>query len=143
MELATVEKILGGRRTLNKHLENDMDLIELCKIGVSKKALLNLASYLDLSMHQISSWLPVTERTIQRYSSATRFKKSVSEQILYIAKVVAKGVEVFEDKEKFLFWLKLPNKVLGNKTPCSLLDTKLGVDIVLEELGRIEHGIFA
>ncbi len=143
MELATVEKILGGRKTLSKHLENDMDLIELCKSGVSKKALLSLASYLNISVHQLSSRLPVTERTIQRYSSATCFKKSVSEQILYIAKVAAKGVEVFGDKEKFLFWLKLPNKVLDNKAPFNLLDTKLGADMVLEELGRMEYGIFA
>ncbi len=143
MEFAALEKILGGRKTLNMQVENNMDLIDLCKSGISKQALLNLAGYLNISIRKISNWLPVTERTIQRYSAAARFKKSVSEQILYIAKVVVKGVNVFEDKGKFLFWLKSPNRALGNRIPMNLLDTKFGIDMLLEELGRIERGIFA
>jgi putative toxin-antitoxin system antitoxin component (TIGR02293 family) len=36
-----------------------------------------------------------------------------------------------------------PNKALDKKTPMSLLNSKFGVDMVLDEIGRIEHGVFS
>ena len=143
MEFLAVEKILGGKKILHKQIKNRMDLIELCKIGITKGALLHLAKYLDVTMHQIADFLSITERTVQRYSLETRFKRVVSEQILHIAEVAAKGSEVFQDRDKFIKWLNFPNKALGEKTPISLLDSTFGADMVIEELGRIEHGLFA
>lgn len=35
------------------------------------------------------------------------------------------------------------NMALDKKTPMSLLNSKFGVDMVLDELGRIEHGVFS
>ncbi len=67
----------------------------------------------------------------------------LSEQILQIAEVTAKGSKVFEGRERFLAWLNHPNKALNNKTPMSLLNSKFGTDMVLNELGRIEHGVFS
>jgi uncharacterized protein (DUF2384 family) len=32
---------------------------------------------------------------------------------------------------------------LGNIKPKELLDTSLGIEILMNELGKIEHGIFA
>jgi uncharacterized protein (DUF2384 family) len=31
----------------------------------------------------------------------------------------------------------------GNKKPKQFLDTSLGIAMIMDELGRIEHGIFA
>ena len=143
MELVAVEKILGGKKILHKQIKNRMDLIELSRIGISKNALLHLAKYLNITMHQIADCLSIAERTVQRYSPETRFKRVVSEQILHIAEVAAKGSEVFQGREKFLKWLNFPNKALGEKTPISLLDSTFGADMIMEELGRIEHGLFA
>jgi len=67
----------------------------------------------------------------------------LSEQILQITEVVAKGSKVFEGRDKFLAWMNHPNKALNNKTPMSLLNSKSGTDAVLDELGRIEHGVFS
>ena len=120
-----------------------MDLIDLSNKGISKNALIKLADYLEISTHQIAQLLPVTERTIQRYTQEKHFNRVVSEHILQIAEVAAKGSKVFKDKEQFLIWINLPNLALDNKTPVSLLNSKFGADIVLDELGRIEHGIFS
>jgi putative toxin-antitoxin system antitoxin component (TIGR02293 family) len=87
--------------------------------------------------------LPVTGRTIQRYTLQKPFNRAVSEQILQIVEVVAKGLEVLQGREKFLAWMNHPNKALNNKTPMSLLNSKFGADMVLDELGRIEHGVFS
>ena len=50
-------------------------------------------------------------------------------------------MEVFEDPTMCDGWLKSPCRVLGNVTPLSLLETDAGIEAVLNELGRIEHGI--
>lgn len=140
MQLASVEKILGGKKALHKHIQNRMDFINL---RVTKDALVRLAKTMNLPLHQIAKFLPVTLRTVQRYKPQDRFNRAVSEHILIIAEVAAKGLEVFEDKDNFLKWLSYPCKAIGNRVPIDLLNSKFGADIVLEELGRIEHGIFA
>ena len=141
MPPASVLSILG-RRTHNKSI-NLVDLIELSKRGISKSTLLHLAKYLNLSEGQIADLLPITRRTIQRYSGKMRFDRVVSEYILQIAVVAARGVEVFGDKGKFLSWLNYPNRALGNRTPTSLLGSRFGTEMVLNELGRIEYGVIS
>ncbi len=143
MERYALAKVLGGKKVLKMSIQNQMDLVTLSHKGVTKDALLHLAKYLSFSMNQMAQLLPVTERTIQRYTLKKHFNRVVSEQILQIAEVAAKGSEVFEGRDKFITWMNHPNVALDKKTPMSLLNSKYGVDMVLEELGRIEHGVFS
>ena len=143
MQLAQVGKILGGEKILGKKLESKMDLIELGSIGITKDAVSHLANYLSFSWKQVASLLPVTERTLQRYSLNQHFNPAVSEQVLHIAGVLAKGAEVFQDKRKFLLWLNTPHKVFSSKTPFAMLSSRFGTELILEELGRIEFGVYS
>ena len=142
-ELPEISRILGGKRVLGQEIHSYFDCIELGKRGVPKGALANLANYLGLSLSQVAQLLPVSERTVQRYDSKTLFNRTVSEHILHIAEVATKGTEVFEDKENFIAWLNHPSIALGNEVPIDLLRSRLGADMILDELGRIEHGIFS
>ena len=142
-EFQAVSKILGGKKTLRREINSLLDMIELGEHGVSKQALTNLARYLDLSTAQITRLLPVSERTIQRHEPRALFNQVVSERILHLAEVAVKGTDVFEDKGRFLAWLHQPSTALAHKAPIDLLKSKFGADMVLEELGRMEHGIFA
>ena len=117
-----------------------MDFINL---RVTKNALMHLAKAMNLPLHKIAKFLPVTMRTVQRYKSQDRFNKAVSEHILLIAEVVAKGIRLFGDRDNFLKWLNYPCKALGNQVPINLLDSKVGLDIVSEELVRMEYGDIA
>lgn len=141
--LAAVEKILGGEAILHHKIRNRMDLIELSNKGISKDALGHLAGYLSFSVKQVAELLPVSERTVQRHSSKQHFNRIVSEQILQIAEVAARGTEVFADKDKFLLWMNQPNKALADRIPMSLLTSRFGAELVLDELGRIEYGVFS
>lgn len=143
MELSALTKVLGGNKVLRKRLRNRMDLIELSNEGVTKNALVHLAKYFSCSVTQMAQLLPVTGRTIQRYTPQKPFSRIVSEQILQIAEVAAKGSEVLAGRENFLAWMNHPNKALNNKTPMSLLNSKFGADMIMDELGRIEHGVFS
>ena len=138
-----IAEVLGGKKTLKKKIHSRLDLIEMSKAGITKEALKNLAKYLSLSTTQLAKLLPVSERTILRYTSKKPFNRVVSEQIIQIAEVVARGTEVFQDKEKFISWMHSPSKALANQTPLSLLDSRFGTEMVLDELGRIEYGVYS
>jgi putative toxin-antitoxin system antitoxin component (TIGR02293 family) len=72
-----------------------------------------------------------------------KMERYALEKVLQMAEVAAKGSEVFEERGKFLAWMNHPNKALDNKSPMSLLNSKFGADMVLDELGGIEHGVFS
>ena len=143
MRLSQLVQILGGQKVLRREIATRLDLVALGHKGIPKAALLQLTEFLGLSVAQIAALLPVTERTIQRYPMNKNFSRVVSEQIIQLAEVAARGVEVFADRESFLAWLDAPNPALQGHTPRSLLASRFGSELVLDELGRIEHGVFA
>ena len=143
MLLSQVGEILGGEKILGKKLESKMDLVELGNIGITKNAVSHLARYLSLSWKQVAALLPVTERTLQRYTAQQHFNPAVSEQVLHVAEVLAKGTEVFQEKRKLLLWLNTPHKVFSGNTPMTMLGSRFGSELVLEEVGRIEFGIYS
>ncbi|MEX0720737.1 MAG: antitoxin Xre/MbcA/ParS toxin-binding domain-containing protein [Balneolaceae bacterium] len=122
---------------------NEMDMIEMARKGVSKKSLLNLSKLGSIPVKQLSELLPVSERTIQRYSNKEKFNSDVSEHLILIAKVLLRAVEVFEDKKSMRSWLQTPLLGFGQKTPLSLLDTSFGAQLVMDELGRLEQGVYS
>jgi putative toxin-antitoxin system antitoxin component (TIGR02293 family) len=143
MKLSKIEKILGGSNFFDKRIRDRMDLIDLSEKGLTREAVENLAKYLALSNQQIAEILPVSARTLQRYHPQERFNALISEHVLLIAEAAVKGREVFGSRVNFLLWMKSPYIALGNKVPLSLLKTKFGIDMVIDELGRIEHGIIS
>jgi len=66
-----------------------------------------------------------------------RHKKHVANLI----KVQKRSIEVFDRSELAEGWLKSPVLALGGDTPMELMISDKGIDLVLNELGRIEHGI--
>ncbi len=120
---------------------SQMDWVKLARKGVSKNALLKLVETGAVSYKTLAGLLPVSERTLQRYSQKQRFGLEVSEHIILIARVLKRAEEVFGDMEAVKYWMNNTNLSLGNETPVSLLDTSFGADLLMDELGRIEHGV--
>jgi len=56
--------------------------------------------------------------------------------------VLDKANSVFGDNNKAMIWLNSPCYAIGNQVPMQLLDTVEGMELVMDALGRIEHGIF-
>jgi putative toxin-antitoxin system antitoxin component (TIGR02293 family) len=142
MEFNKIAKILGGQKVLGKQLDNKMDLVELGNEGISKIAVSHLAKHLSIPVREMVNLLPVSDRTLQRYTSKKHLNRPTSEQVIQIAEVVARGTEVFGNKDKFLAWINLPNAALSNETPYTLLKSRFGAEMVIDELGRIEHGVY-
>jgi uncharacterized protein (DUF2384 family) len=55
--------------------------------------------------------------------------------------VMRAGTEVFGSDQGFLQWLSYPVLALGDRTPLSLLSSPAGLRMVIDVLGRIEHGV--
>ena len=138
-----IEKLLGGSDLIGHEIRNEMDLYEVSKAGLPKKALINLVQNLGFTVKSMASIINITERTIQRKSDMELFDNITSEQILQVADVYSRGNEVFGSSENFNKWITMENKALNGKKPIDLLSSRYGVEMVLDELGRIEYGITA
>jgi uncharacterized protein (DUF2384 family) len=59
-----------------------------------------------------------------------------------LAELLCYGREVFESRDIFNIWIRIPSSGLGGKSPLELLDTLYGIEEVKKELGRVEYGIY-
>jgi putative toxin-antitoxin system antitoxin component (TIGR02293 family) len=96
-----------------------------------------------LDIYELADILEVTDRTLRRYTSNEVLNKKLSERALEIAKLYSRGEEVFGDVLSFQRWMDTEVPALGHRKPKSFLDTSLGIQMLVDELGRIEHGVFA
>jgi putative toxin-antitoxin system antitoxin component (TIGR02293 family) len=102
-----------------------------------------LAQKISLTLQELAGIMHMSERTLQRYEDDAVLKTEYAEKAVELARLYTRGQEVFGSMDKFKLWMKTPGHVFKGDTPVSLLDTSIGFDLVLRELGRIEHGVFA
>lgn len=122
---------------------SDFDFLALARKGITKKALVALAKKISLTLEEIADILHISERTLQRYTPATLIKTEYTDRAIELAKLYERGTEVLGTPEAFNQWLRHPNMALRNQIPLNLLDTTIGFTMVLNILGRIEHGVFS
>lgn len=128
---------------LKRKILSDFDVLELTRKGLPKQAILALAKKISFTIQDLARVMHISERTFQRFDEKELVKPEYSEKAIELAKLYVRGVEVFGSLERFKIWMKTPSPVFKNETPISLLDTSIGFSLVLDELGRIEHGLFA
>jgi putative toxin-antitoxin system antitoxin component (TIGR02293 family) len=125
------------------HVANDKDLIPVIRAGVPKKALDTLVTKTGINKNELPNILSTSERTLRRYSEKQKLNPEQSERIIELAKLYSRGEDVFGNLDAFKEWMEGSVMALGNKKPIEFLDTSLGIQLLMDELGRIEHGIFA
>jgi putative toxin-antitoxin system antitoxin component (TIGR02293 family) len=119
-------------------------IINLVRKGIGYDSFHSLAGKSRFTMDEWSSYLHLSERSMQRYRKEKKaFDPVQSEKIMEIALLFNKGIVVFGDAEKFSDWLSMENLALGNIKPKSLLDSTFGINLVSDELTRIENGVLA
>lgn len=123
---------------------NVFQLINETRKGVDYQVYDELSKLFPLSASTWSSILNVSERTMQRYKRENRkFDSIQSEKLLLIILLFNKGLDVFGDKANFLAWINSVCIALGGVKPIELLDSSFGINVVKDELLKIEHGILA
>jgi putative toxin-antitoxin system antitoxin component (TIGR02293 family) len=124
--------------------KNILAIIDAVRTGISFNEFDKIVENTPFSLAEWANYLQLSERTIQRNQKENKaFQPIQSERIVELAMLYDYGVDVFGDKENFNVWLNAKSIALGGRTPKELLDTKFGVGMVKDELGRIEHGVLA
>ena len=91
-----------------------------------------------------AAMLHVSERTLQRYAKNNgSFAPINAERAMQIDKVIKRGKEIFGSTEKFYSWIKRNPYMLEGQLSLQSLTSAMGIEMVLTQLGRIEHGILA
>ncbi len=135
--------VLGGSLNLGQPINNELDLIDISRKGLPKSVIVTLSGLLGISMEKMSDLIHISHRTIQRKKSDDLLNVYSTEQILEIAEVISKGIEVFNSLEVFTKWLHQDIRYLNFQKPLNYLDTSFGTKMVLDILGRIEHGVYS
>lgn len=115
--------------------------VDIVARGLPYDAVERLAKTLDLSLEKMCLIIPVSRRTLSRYRGGD-LDAHLSDHVLMVGQVYERAVEVMESPENALVWLKSPNYAFRFKTPLEYLSSFAGVQEVLDELGRLQHGVF-
>ena len=134
--------VLGGANTINSKVSNEMDLILLTRSGLPKKSLDTLSTKLGISMERLSQLLNISLRTLQRKDPTDRLSIHVSEHMLAIAEVIIRGTEVMGSQQSLETWLHSALTSFNDLKPIDIMDTSIGTQLILNTLGRIEHGVY-
>ncbi len=134
-----IKQLLGGPKVLGP----TKDLSELATEGLPKQALVIFMQKINLDERRLFSYLDVTRRTIDNYKPHERLRLYISDRLIHLAELYAKGKELFDSFENFNEWLNRPSVDLVGEKPIDRIHTRKGVDDLLHVLGRLEHGILA
>ncbi|MGB8190411.1 MAG: antitoxin Xre/MbcA/ParS toxin-binding domain-containing protein [Chitinophagaceae bacterium] len=130
--------------TYTDFLSNRMLVISVIRKGVPYSLFRLIQYYSPFTETEWAGFLDLSSKSLQRYKQSSRaFKPIQSEKIIEMSEVTNVGLDVFEDMDKFKLWLYTPNFSLGSLKPVDLLSNSYGKEMVIGELTRINHGIFA
>jgi len=111
--------------------------------GISKLDFIAVAEMTGLNLSEFSSFLPVTKRTIEKVKDQELLSPQVSDRVLQIATLYQQGIELFGNSGEFKDWMGSSIIALGHKRPIDFMDNGIGIAIIHDLLGRIEHGVYS
>ena len=121
-----------------------LEMIKLVREGISYQDFLTFFHHNPFTDKEWAEYLGVSTRTLDRYKLGEKnFPAKQSERIIEIKRLMNYGISVFEDYANFIAWMEASNIPLGGIAPKEVLDTTIGINMVHNQLGRIEHGILA
>lgn len=134
---------LGGDRFIKRPIRHDYDLIELVKEGLPMESVAFLQSNLGFTNKEMSHILAISESTYQRRIRAkSRLTQDETEKAISLSEIYEKGIDVFENKEDFSYWLASRLPPLLNQRPVDMLGSMIGRKQVMNVLNAILHGIY-
>lgn len=122
---------------------NESEVLYAARSGVTRRKVTDLMNLAGFTLAEMGQYVHVTPRTLQRKNSTEKLPTDISERVLLIQNLYYKGSKVFGHIDAFKQWMLQPNVALGEVAPKSFLDTFSGIELIMHELGRIEHGFIA
>lgn len=119
---------------------SDIAWVRKVEEGLPVRALKQLQALGALSEEEFDAIIPRRTRRHQRERG--RLSASQSDRVARAARAFATAHRAFADPEKGNRWMKRPHRILEDERPIDLLRSSTGTQIVLDALGRIEHGVY-
>jgi len=124
--------------------DSEYTMVKKAQAGLQVSAFFDLAHISGLTNQELSSLLDLSFKTIQRYQKEEiKLNALNSEQLLKLISLYQHAEEVFGEIVSFDRWLRKPAGGLGNSIPFKFLQTPGGIDLIRDELYRIEFGALA
>lgn len=143
---SSAKKASSGQRrnvTYSSLLSDRVSMIKIIGEGVPYSLFSLIQTLAPFSEADWAKLLDLSTKSLHRYKQTSkRFRPLQSEKIIEMAEVTNIGTGVFGNVERFKDWLDTPNIALGNVRPIELLKDSYGKEMIVDELTRIEHGIF-
>lgn len=123
---------------------NEMPVVYYARKSMGYDKFTKIADMIPLEMEDWSDNLHISERTMQRYKKENKsFAPIYAERILEITQLYHIGAAIFGNEDLFNQWMNSNNLAIGGEKPKDLLNSISGINLLKDELGRIQHGIFA
>ena len=127
-----------------KYYSNTIALLDGSRKGLKPEAVFDFIAVSAFPALFIEKILHKTIKTFTTYKNENSVLDPViSEKLLKLFSLYDKGITVFGDAEEFNNWMSEPAFGLGGQVPVDLLETITGIDLITEELTRIEYGDLA
>lgn len=125
------------------YFQSPVNRLQVIKGGLSSKSLDDLLQISGSTRFDMAKNLDLTEPTLRKHLSNNKeLSTSLSEHVLFLLELYDKGIDTFGSIVEFKNWLSQHNIGIDAK-PNDLLDSITGINIVMNELNRIDHGILA
>lgn len=141
--MTAIAETLGGRKALKASPRTALEWQEIIEAGVPMRSAEALKASMAISDGLFARLLGISEKTLSRSRAGrARLDAVASDRLFRVARIVALAIEVLEDEQRAVQWLKRGQIGLGGRIPLSLLTTDAGRDEVEKLLMRIEHGVY-
>lgn len=122
------------------HAANGLDIARAVESGFPMTILTRLMTLRLLDRSEVSLVMPL--RTFQhRKATRARLTTDESDRVVRLAELTVMASAALGDVERGRQWLRTSNTALRGARPIDMVRTSEGSRIVLQILGRIEHGI--
>lgn len=102
-----------------------------------------IAAKVPFTQKEWAGILHLSEKTLQRYSKDNKsFEGIYVDRILQLEQLIEMGLETFVDADALYRWLKREKKVLGQMLHFESLYSIQGIQDVIDEIGRIQYGVY-
>lgn len=120
-------------------------IVQTSRSGIKSSRFFDLADLTGLNRDWLATEvLGLSLKTLQRYNEERMLlSPRGSEAVLKLFALYRKGIEIFGDRDAFNRWLQKSAFGLGGQVPLDLLSMSTGIDLVMDELARIEFGTTA
>jgi len=137
-------KLINKNITYTEFLKNRMLMIHSIREGIPYDFFNLIKERTPFNDEDWASFLGISTKSLQRNKIKENFvfKSLQSEKILELAEVTSLGTAVFDTEEQFYLWLNTPSFALGSLKPIELLKDSYGKEMVINELNKIDQGIF-